>query len=162
MDITPPLLMASQTSYLGVSCGHSLLREGADWRLPGTAASPPQGSRVELRVATCLPTPTTSAFSWMYCISMCVQEILNYLHTDILHRTFPQGSSIFLVQPKKRHYVTITIESQKEHHAAHRHCAPSHPDHTGGQDDTVRGQASSTALVSLYNTLEKESRGREK
>lgn len=32
--------MAEQTSYLGVSCGRSLPREGADWRLPGTTAVP--------------------------------------------------------------------------------------------------------------------------
>lgn len=80
----PPLLTAAKTSYLGVSCGRSLLREGADWRLPGTTATPLRAHSLSFGLQHVYLLPPLLLFRGH--ISMCVYKSVNkYMCQTVNH-----------------------------------------------------------------------------
>lgn len=124
--ISPPLLTAAKTSYLGVSCGCSLLREGADWRLPGTTATPLRAHALSFRLQHVYRLPPLLLFRGH--ISMCVYksvnkymcQTVNHLYTRrVIPRKTPEGLHIFLKAEPMKHQSSVTSHPRRSNIMKH-------------------------------------------
>lgn len=125
----------------------SPVAKGRGWlETPYNHSCPPWGSRTELQVTTCLPSPSTSAFSWTYhyvglnahvwinmCVKLCDKKLLHYAEGLCIFFDFPANDTTVFHSCKRQ--ATLCRAQTQWTVSSWPQCI-------------VRGQASSTPLAS--------------